>query len=350
MLTPHPALTQGRSVLSQSSIDRTNAPTLSVVIPTYNEAKNIQQLMARLVPILDAQNITYEIILVDDGSVDDTCTRISSYIGKVDGLKLVRFSRNFGKEAALNAGLAHAAGDAVMQLDADLQHPPEIIPDFIGKWRDGADIVYGARKSRSGESFLRRTLAKSFYSVFATISQVKLMEGLGDFLLIDRKVVDALLLLPERERFTKGLYAWVGFSRVAVPFEVAPRAHGQSRWSIAKLTNFAMDAITAFGSLPLKVWTYVGLFLAIPSVAFGVFIMLRTLILGSDVPGYASLMVAICLFSGVQLLGLGIIGEYLSRVLTEVKQRPLYLVQEKLGFDTLEEENHPTGKVRKIAS
>lgn len=309
------------------------APLLSIVIPMFNEADGVAPLMARLIPTVDALALRVEIILIDDGSRDQTAARIAEICRRDARVKLIRFSRNFGKEAALNAGLAHASGDAVLQLDADLQHPPELTGAFIAAWQAGNDIVYGARRSRETETVLRRVLARSFYRLFAAISTVELMEGLGDFILFDRKVVDALLALPERGRFTKGLYAWVGFQRAAIPFEVAPRAHGQSGWSLLRLSHFAIDAITAFGAVPLKVWSYIGLGLAIPSLAYGLFIMVRTLIFGVDLPGYASLMVALCFFSGVQLLGLGIIGEYLSRVLIEVKQRPLYLVQERVGFE-----------------
>ena len=220
-----------------------------------------------------------------------------------------------------------------MQIDADLQHPPELIATFFEAWRNGSEIVYGTRRSRDDEPWLRRNLRKGFYRIFSAISEVELLKGAGDFILLDRKVADALLSLPERGRFTKGLYAWVGFKRKAVPFDVAPRNRGVSGWSPRLLRRFAIDAITAFGSVPLKVWSYIGLLLAIPSFAYGGFLTMRTMIYGVDTPGYASLMVAICFFSGVQLLGLGIIGEYLSRVLIEVKQRPLYLITERVGFD-----------------
>ena len=294
--------------------------------------------------------LPYEIILVDDGSKDDTAERIITSRQNNHAIKLVRFSRNFGKEAALNAGLAHATGDAVIQIDADLQHPPEILIDFVREWRDGGEIVYGARKSRNDDDLMRRFLTKSFYRIFSAISDVKLMQGLGDFLLIDRKVVNAILSLPERERFTKGLYAWVGFKRTPVPFEVAPRAHGVSAWSIFKLFQFSMKGITSFGSVPLKVWTYIGLLLSISSVTYASYIILDRALYGTNVPGYPSLMAAICFFSGVQLLGLGIVGEYLSRVLAEVKQRPLYLVQERIGFNEEDEAKEKNSQEERFAS
>ena len=339
MLTPHPSLIAKDSI---GDFDK----SLSIVVPCYNESSNIVPFMDRLIPVMNEIGMPYEIILIDDGSKDETAQRIMASRRNNHAIKLVRFSRNFGKEAALNAGLAHATGDAVVQLDADLQHPPELLVDFVREWQNGGEIVYGARKSRQNDTFMRRILTKTFYRVFSAISDVKLMEGLGDFLLLDRKVIDAILSLPERERFTKGLYAWVGFNRVAIPFEVAPRTNGVSAWSIFKLFQFSIKAITSFGSVPLKVWTYIGLILSVSSMAYATFILLERALYGTDVPGYPSLMAAICFFSGVQLLGLGIVGEYLSRVLAEVKQRPHYLVQEKVGFNDEEAANEAAQEKR----
>ncbi|MEM7215374.1 MAG: glycosyltransferase family 2 protein [Pseudomonadota bacterium] len=323
-----------------SGISRSNdgKPELSVVVPAYNEEESLAPFLRRLLNSLKSATDSFEIIFVDDGSSDKTAARVASANSIVPQVKLVRLSRNFGKEAALNAGIAHAQGRAVVQIDADLQHPPELIPELVQHWRNGTEIVYGARQSRNGESPLRRLLANCFYRVFRSLADVKLMNGLGDFLLMDRKVVDALLSLPERERFTKGLYAWVGFSRLAVPFEVERRQEGISGWNLLKLFSFGINAIVSFGTVPLKVWTYIGLTLALPSLAYGIFTIIKTLVFGIDVPGYASLMVAICFFSGVQLCGLGIIGEYLGRVLAEVKQRPIYLVRETVGFHESREE------------
>ncbi len=288
-------------------------------------------------PVLDALDVKCEVIVVDDGSRDDTPSKVAACSAQDSRIKLVCFSRNFGKEAALIAGLEHASGQAIVQIDADLQHPPELIATFFEAWCDGEEVVYGTRRSRDDEPWLRRKFKMGFYRIFSAISEVELLKGAGDFILLDRKVANALLSLPERGRFTKGLYAWVGFRRKAIPFDVAPRDHGISGWSPRMLRRFALDAITAFGSVPLRIWSYIGLSLAIPSFAYGAFLTLRTMVYGIDTPGYASLMVAICFFSGVQLLGLGIIGEYLSRVLIEVKQRPLYLVAETVGFDELKD-------------
>ncbi|KAB7614406.1 glycosyltransferase family 2 protein [Amylibacter sp. SFDW26] len=323
-------------------------PILSIIVPMYNEEQNVDRLLEHVIPVVEDIEPNYEIILVDDGSRDNTAEKVIEYCEVNAKLKFLAFSRNFGKEAALNAGLSYASGQAIIQIDADLQHPPEVIRTFYQEWKSGAEIVYGQRTSRDDDSALRGFLTRSFYKIFATVSDVKLMNGLGDFLLMDRKVVDALLSLPERERFTKGLYAWVGFKRVAVPFDVAPREHGQSAWSILRLYLFALGAITSFSTIPLKIWTYVGLFLAIPSFAYGGYIMIKTMILGIDVPGYASLMVAVCFFSGIQLLGLGIIGDYLGRVLKEVKQRPLYLISAKYGFDQAKTMRSETAKIKKL--
>ncbi len=332
------------SVLADSSEE----VILSVVIPTFNEESSIEFLFARLMPVLDTLSVTCEVIVVDDGSRDETSSIVAACRAKDKRIKLVRFSRNFGKEAALSAGLEHASGRAIVQIDGDLQHPPEIIASFFEAWQDGYEIVYGTRRSRDDEPWLRRKFKMGFYRLFAAISEVELLKGAGDFILLDRKVADALLCLPERGRFTKGLYAWVGFHRKAIPFDVAPRDHGVSGWSPRHLRRFALDAITAFGSVPLKIWSYIGLLLAIPSFAYGAFLTIQTMIYGIETPGYASLMVALCFFSGVQLLGLGIIGEYLSRVLIEVKQRPLYLVTETIGFDP-NPETKPTIKEKPLS-
>lgn len=340
MLTPHPTLA------NKVGLEK----TLSVVVPVFNEAGNINPLLDRLLAVMKDIGLPHEIIFIDDGSKDQTAVRIMERSKTDANIKLIRFSRNFGKEAALNAGLAHATGDAVIQLDADLQHPPEVIADFVQQWHNGGQIVYGARSSRESDPRFRRFLTKSFYRVFSMVSDVQLMEGLGDFLLFDRKVVEAILQLPERERFTKGLYAWVGFERISVPFEVAPRLNGQSGWDTMKLLRFGLNAITSFGTVPLKIWSYVGLILAISAVFFAGLILLERAIYGTDVRGYPSLMAAICFFSGVQLMGLGIVGEYLSRVLAEVKQRPLYLVQEKVGFDEQNDTTGDTQNTKRIAS
>jgi len=310
---------------------------LSVVVPAYNEADNLDPLIARLVAALDRIGLPFEILLVDDCSTDDTWARLAEMNRRDPRIKGLRFSRNFGKEIALAAGLRHARGAAVVLMDADLQHPPELIGTFVEEWRKGAQIVYGQR-DRSGEHpGLRRWLTRRFYRLFEAVGEVKLMRDGGDFALFDRRVVDALNALPERGRFGKGLYAWVGFRRVAVPFVPDQRHAGHTRWSFWRLWMLALDAVTAFSVLPLRIWSYLGVLVSLVSLAYGAFITLRTLIEGVDVPGYASLMVAVAFFGGVQLITLGVLGEYLGRVFTEVKRRPLYIVDTSVGLDEVVE-------------
>jgi glycosyltransferase involved in cell wall biosynthesis len=306
---------------------------LSVVVPARNESANLAPLLDRLVPVLGGLDLPYEIVVVDDGSTDATFQTVMALRERERRLKLVSLSRNFGKEIALAAGLRYATGDAVVLMDADLQHPPETIRDFVAKWREGYRFVYAQRRSRHGEAPLRRFLAKRFYRVFARVGEVALLEGGGDFCLLDRKVADALAAMPERNRFGKGLYAWVGFKSAAVPFEVQSRLAGRSQWSLWRLWTYAIDGIASFTTVPLRLWTYVGAAIALLSLAFGAAILLRTLIWGAEVPGYPSLFVAVSFLAGIQLIGLGVIGEYIGRIFTEVKQRPLFLVDAAIGFD-----------------
>jgi glycosyltransferase involved in cell wall biosynthesis len=245
---------------------------------------------------------------------------------------VINLSRNFGKEIALTAGLDHAAGQAIIPIDADLQDPPELIGEMIAKWREGYDVVYCTRRSREGETWLKRFTADYFYRIIGHLSQVTIPSNTGDFRLLDRRVVEALKQMPERNRFMKGLFAWVGFKQTALYFDRNPRFRGDTKWNYWKLWNFALDGITSFSLLPLKVWSYVGSIISLLSLLYAIYLVLRTLILGIDLPGYASLMVAILFLGGIQLIGLGVLGEYLGRVYEEVKNRPLYLVRERYGF------------------
>jgi len=310
---------------------------LSIVIPAYNEAENLAPLVARLKAVLDRIGLPFEILFVDDCSTDATFERLTALNERDARIKAIRFSRNFGKEIALAAGLRHARGAAVVLMDADLQHPPELIATFIVEWRLGAQIVYGQR-DRTGElPGLRRWLTRRFYRLFEAVGEVKLMRDGGDFALFDRKVVQALNALPERGRFGKGLYAWVGFRRKAVPFTPEERHAGHSRWSFWRLWMLALDAVTSFSVLPLRVWSYLGVLVSLLSLGYGGYIAFRTMLDGVDVPGYASLMVAVAFFGGVQLITLGVLGEYLGRVFTEVKRRPLYIVNQSVGVDEVME-------------
>jgi polyisoprenyl-phosphate glycosyltransferase len=318
---------------------------LSVIVPMYNEEQNIDYLFERLVSALNPLKIKYEIVCVNDGSKDRTLNCLIEYHHRNPAIKVVNLSRNFGKEIALTAGIDYAIGAAVVPIDADLQDPPELIEELIAKWREGYDVVYATRRSRRGESWIKRLTAKIFYQTIESMSPVPIPRNTGDFRLLDRRVVDTLRQLPEHNRFMKGLFAWVGFNQTSILYDRPQRYKGVTKWNYWRLWNFAIDGITSFSFLPLKVWSYVGLTLSLFSFLYASFLIIRTLILGIDVPGYASLMVAVLFLGGVQLLSLGIIGEYLGRVYEEVKGRPLYLVRECYGFKP-ESFNQP---VRNIA-
>lgn len=311
------------------------APVLSVVVPMHGEAKNLDALFGRLVPALAAITPEFEVVCVDDGSRDDTLERLKAWHAREPRVRAIGLSRNFGKEPAIAAGLRYARGAAVVIMDADLQHPPEVIADFVAKWREGYLMVYGVRRDRQTDGALRRFLSRGFYKLFDALSPTRLPEGAGDFRLLDRKAVDALNALTERNRFTKGLYAWIGFKQTGVVFDVEERADGgPSRFSARRLISFAIDGITAFSTLPLRVWGYVGLGVSALAFLYALVIVTRTLFFGIDVPGFASLIVSVMFFAGIQLITLGVIGEYLGRVFVEVKRRPLYLVAEEVGVET----------------
>lgn len=307
------------------------SPELSVIIPVYNEGSNIAPLCQRVGPVLDRITQDWEIVFIDDGSTDETLNRIRAESAGDRRIGAVSFSRNFGKEIAIAAGLDHARGRAVVIMDADLQHPPEMIERFVERWREGYVMVYGQRTDRSDETRFKRSSAHMFYRLFRRFGETSLPEGAGDFRLIDRKGVDALKALGERARFSKGLYAWIGFRSIGVPFAVEERQSGASKWSFRKLFRFAFDGITSFTTVPLRVWTYVGGIVSIFSILTALYFTVRTLLFGTDLPGFPSLFVSVMFFSGVQLMSLGIIGEYVGRIFAEVKRRPLYVVAERLG-------------------
>jgi glycosyltransferase involved in cell wall biosynthesis len=308
-------------------------PDLTVIVPVFNEAGNVVRLFARLREVLDGLDIGYEIVCVDDGSSDTTVPEILAERNADPRIKLVELSRNFGKELALTAGLRHSAGRAVIMIDADLQHPPELIPELLAKWREGWEMVIAVRRSRDTDSMTRRLYSRGFYWLFRLMSETKIRADAGDYRLLDRKVVDVLNAMPEHTRFMKGLYSWVGFRQTIVPFDPAPRLQGGSKFHLFKLWRLAVDGLTSFTSVPLQMWTGLGFIAAAIGLGYGLYIIVKTLILGIDVPGYASLMVAVLFFGGVQLLTLGIFGEYLGRVFTEVKNRPLYVVRDAHGIE-----------------
>ena len=310
-----------------------NAVELSVVVPLYNEESNLDTLFERLLLVLEELKTSYEIVCVNDGSRDNTLMRLVEYHQRFSAIKVINLSRNFGKEIALTAGLDYACGAAIIPIDADLQDPPELIGELVAKWREGYDIVYATRRSRQGESWLKRVTASGFYGAIDKMSRVPIPANTGDFRLLDRCVVDSLKQMPERTRFMKGLFAWVGYKQTSVLFDRKPRFQGKTTWNYWRLWNFAIDGITSFSFLPLKIWGYIGLSISVISLVYAAFLVLRTLIYGVDVPGYASLMVAVLFLGGIQLLTLGIIGEYLARVYEEVKERPLYFVRDCYGFE-----------------
>lgn len=329
------------SSLTQSTGDRIEKPCeLSLVIPAFNEADNLPALLARVVPLLDRLSKDWELIFVDDGSSDETFAHIAAAHLKDARIRCVSFSRNFGKEIAIAAGLDAARGDAVVIMDADLQHPPEMIEKFMALWREGYDVVYGQRIDRHTDSWARRAFTAVFYHLFASFGETPLPDGAGDFRLLDRKAVNALRLMGERARFSKGLYAWIGFKSIGVPFEVSDRITGSSKFSFSRLISFAFDGIASFSTVPLRVWTYIGALVSGFALVMAASVVINTLIYGIDVPGYATIVVSITFFAGIQLLSLGIIGEYIGRIFAEVKRRPLYLVGQRVGFDEADEQRH----------
>lgn len=303
-------------------------PLLSIVIPMKNEESCLDALFLRLERVLAPLELRVEYVCVNDGSTDNTLQCLKELQGRHPGLRIVDLSRNFGKEAALTAGLFHARGDCVIPLDADLQDPPELIPEMLAQWRQGYEVVDAVRSDRKSDSRFKRTSAELFYRCINRISEVPIPRNVGDFRLLDRKVVEALKTLPERTRFNKGLFAWVGFRRTEVTYSRPLREAGSSKWRLWSLWNLALEGITSFSSLPLRLWSYVGGCLSAFAALYALFIVFKTVILGVDVPGYASTMVVVLFFSGLQLFTLGIFGEYLSRLFIESKQRPIFVVRE----------------------
>lgn len=306
-------------------------PDLSIIVPMYNEEEMVPILIERLTAALVGQVSSYEILCINDGSRDGTAVALADAHARDPRVHVINLSRNFGKETALTAGLDHAAGRAVIPMDADLQDPPELIGEMLTKWREGFDVVCAVRRKRSTDSFLKRHTARGFYSVMSRLSGIEITSDAGDFRLMDRRVVVALSRLRERNRFMKGLFSWVGYRRTQVEYDRPERAAGKTKFNYWKLWNLALDGITGFSTLPLRIAGYLGALFAVAALFYALFLVARTLIWGVDVPGYASLMVAVLLLGGIQLVVLGTMGEYLGRVYGETKQRPLYLTDSMLG-------------------
>lgn len=314
-------------------------PELSIVVPVKDEESAIDPFVARVAPLLELLYADtppadgWEILFVDDGSRDGTLARIAAAHARDPRVRAISLSRNFGKEAALSAGLDHARGQAVVPIDVDLQDPPEAIGDMLAKWREGYEVVYGVRRDRSSDSWSKRASADLYYRVHNWLSPDKIPEHAGDFRLLDRMVVDVICQMPERNRFMKGLFSWGGFRQTAVEYDRVSRTTGETKFRPWKLWTLALDGITSGSTIPLRVWSYVGVLIAFAAMLYAGYLVAKTIIFGVDVPGYASLMVAMLFFGGLQLVSLGILGEYVGRILIETKQRPIYIVRRKLGFD-----------------
>lgn len=313
---------------------------LSIVIPCYNESANIAPLLGCLVPVLDKTRMRWEIVFVNDGSEDDTLLCLLSAYKKDPRIRIISLSRRFGKEIALTAGLANCRGDAVIPMDADLQHPPTVINDMLSKWRDGYEVVYAVRQQRHEGSWARRWMVQCFYRFFDRLTGMRLPHGAGDFRLMDRSVVDIINQMPERNRFMKGIYTWVGFRQTGVPYMQECRNSGKTKWGLKHLLNLAFDGLTAFSNTPLRIAGGVGVLIAAGSFSYMVFRLIRAAIVGIDVPGYESTLVIILFMGGVQLITLGIMGDYIGRVFDEVKQRPLFIVREKYGYSAEAEKEY----------
>ncbi|WP_321951958.1 glycosyltransferase family 2 protein [Paraburkholderia bannensis] len=309
---------------------RNSKPLVSMVVPFYNEGEAVERFFEKLVPVLeDVASIRFEIVCINDGSSDATLDKLVQASARDARIRVIDLTRNFGKEAALTAGIDEAFGDAVIPIDADLQDPPSLIPVMIEHWRAGADVVAARRANRDCDTWTKRTAAGLYYRVHNALAEVKLPENVGDFRLMDREVVNALRRLPERRRFMKGLFAWLGYRTVIVDYEREARSAGHSKFSGWRLWNFALEGITGFSTVPLRIWTYIGLSIAAGAFLYGGFIVARTMLFGNPVPGYASLLSVLLFMGGIELIGIGVVGEYVGRIYHETKGRPVYLVRRR---------------------
>ena len=311
-----------------------NGPAkLSIVTPFYNEGAEVSRFLDRLTAVLAAIDLDWNVVCINDGSSDDTITHLIAAHDRDPRIKVLDLSRNFGKEYALTAGLDHTGDDVVVLMDSDLQHPPEMLPAMIGKWREGFEVVYMVRQMRGNVGLLGKLGRRFFYLVFRLASDVRLPPEAGDFRLLDPVVVAAIRRLPERTRFMKGIYHWVGFRQAGLAYDEGVRKEGRSRWGFWRLTALAIDGISAFSNLPLRLWGVLVAVIAGVSLVYGISRIIRTLIYGIDVPGFESLIVSVMFLGGIQLLSLGVLGGYIGRIFNEVKARPLYIVRRRYGWD-----------------
>lgn len=327
---------------TETTADRTldSQHVLSVVVPVYNEEDVLREFHARLARVLDPLPMTAEIVYVNDGSGDGTLALLQALREADPRIAILDLSRNFGKELALTAGLDYACGDAVVVIDADLQDPPELIPDMLSEWQKGYDVVYMQRRSRRGETWLKRFTAFAFYKVMSRLGQIPIPENVGDFRLLDRRAVLALRRLREENRFMKGLFAWIGYAQKALPYDRDERFAGSTKWNYLRLWRLSLEGITSFSTTPLKLASYLGMLTAGGAFLFGVWIVVKTLLFGEPVRGYPTMMVVILFLGGVQLIAIGILGEYIGRMFMETKRRPLYLLKAEIPADTTRDRRH----------
>ena len=312
----------------QTKTTKMSGLKLTVIVPVFNEEAVLPEFHRRLAVVMDGLAMQGEIIYVNDGSIDGSLNKIHRLMAEDTRVAIVDLSRNFGKEIAMTAGLDHAHGDAVVVIDADLQDPPELIPEMIEQWQSGYDVVYAQRTSRAGESAFKKSTAHVFYRLIQKLSRVQIPHDAGDFRLLSRRAVEALSGLREQHRFMKGLFAWIGYPQKAIQYERDARYGGETKWNYIGLWNFAIEGITSFSTIPLKVATYVGMLTALGAFLYGMFIVLETILYGNPVAGYPSLLVVVLFLGGIQLMALGVIGEYLGRMFDETKGRPLYLIKD----------------------
>jgi glycosyltransferase involved in cell wall biosynthesis len=327
------AMTQSARLATTLMADlppHTDVPSISCIVPALNESENLRILLPALEAVLSSLSPAWEVIVIDDGSHDATPELMAAWSAR-PGFRYIQFSRNFGKEAALSAGLEASGGDVVVCMDADLQHPPALIPEMVERWRAGADMVYAVRAHREDESHIKRLGSSLLYFILGRDSRISIPRDAGDFRLMSRRVVDAFAQLPERTRFMKGLYAWVGFKTDAIEYVPPERLHGKSRFNLIGLAHFAVDGITAFSTWPLRAISLAGAVVALLSFVYGIYLVIEYLLVGNEVSGWSTIVTAMLFLAGVNLLGLGVLGAYVSRIFDEVKRRPLYLVRDDTG-------------------
>lgn len=319
--------------MNKSVAVKNDKPDLSVIVSMYNEEDSLSLFFKTINKTLSKlKKYTYEIICIDDGSKDKTYSLLEKYAKDDERIKVIKFSRNFGKEYGVMAGLKFCSGRCAIPMDVDLQDPPELILEFVKKWEEGYDMVYGIRSDRGSDTFLKRWTAKLFYKTYNLMTKSPIPYNAGDYRLIDRKVINAILSLKERNVFMKGIFGWTGFKSTGINYVRQKRSAGVSKWNYWKLWNFALDGITASTTFPLRIWTYLGTMLSTAGLFYALYIIIRTIVDGVDVPGYASLLVFILLLGGIQMIILGILGEYIGRIFVEVKSRPIYIVEKKVNL------------------